>query len=206
MQAMKQAISDILLSQVQPLSEFELIRTLQNEPYELLSERALRGSLSLFQTHFLVFHCLYLLRDQWRAEGVCELRIEPLAIACEKPVVDAHDSRGTSLSQTDPLAEYYLDFSHFERTTTEKVEALLDGFWRNFASKGQPVTADERSQAMMVMELQTMPENQSQLKRQFRQQVHLKHPDKGGSASAMQALQQAYQVLTKALEHGITHY
>lgn len=204
MQRMKQAISDILLAQVQPLSEFELIRRLQNEPYELLSERALRGSLSLFQTHFLVFHCLYLLRDQWREEGLCDLRIEPLAIACEK--LDSHNNQasGRDLKKTDPLREYYLDLSHFESTTTAKVDALLNGFWRDLGIPGHGVTADERSQAMMTMQLETMPETQSQLKRQFRQQVHQKHPDKGGSAAAMQSLQHAYQILTQALEHGIS--
>lgn len=200
---MKQAISEILLTQVGSLSEFELIRILQNEPYELLSERALRGSLSLFQTHFLVFHCLYVLRDQWRDEGLCELRIEPLAIGCESFGSSDAAASGSGLSHTDPLREYYLDFSHFESTTTAKVEALLDGFWRDFVVTEHSVTADERSQAMVIMQLDTMPENQSQLKRQFRQQVHLKHPDKGGSAAAMQSLQQAYQVLTQALAHGI---
>lgn len=201
---MKRAISDILLTQVEPLSEFELIRILQNEPYELLSERALRGSLSLFQTHFLVFHCLYLLRDQWRDEGLCELRIEPLAIACEKPSTNGNAGSSRTLSKSDPLRDYYLDLSHFESTTTAKVDALLNGFWREMGLSGHAVTADERSQAMLTMQLEAMPENQSQLKRQFRQQVHLKHPDKGGSAEAMQALQQAYQTLTQALEHGIS--
>ena len=203
MQAMKQAISEILLTQVRPLSEFELIRILQHEPYELLSERALRGSLSLFQTHFLVFHCLYMLRDEWRGEGLCELRIEPLAIACE-PLGSSHTkASGRSLRQADPLRDYYLDFTHFESTTTAKVDALLDDFWREFAGLEQTVTADERSQAMVIMQLETMPASQSQLKRQFRQQVHLKHPDKGGSAAAMQSLQQAYHILSRALAHGI---
>ncbi|RUO26111.1 molecular chaperone DnaJ [Aliidiomarina minuta] len=204
MQRMKQAISDILLAQVEPMSEFELIRILQNEPYELLSERALRGSLSLFQTHFLVFHCLYLLRDQWREEGLCELRIEPLAIACEKQGANNSAETGRTLSNRDPLRDYYLDLTHLESTTTAKVDALLNGFWRELDMSGQAVTADERSQAMMIMQLETMPETQSQLKRQFRQQVHVKHPDKGGSAEAMQSLQQAYQILTQALEHGIS--
>lgn len=74
------AISDIVMSQVNAISEFELIRMLQRPPYELLSSQALRASLDLFQTHFLVFHCLHRLRIEWQREGVGWLRIEPLAI------------------------------------------------------------------------------------------------------------------------------
>lgn len=196
---MKQAISEILLTQVQPLSEFELIRILQNEPYELLSERALRGSLSLFQTHFLLFHCLYVLREQWRGEGFSDLRIEPLAIELQ-PLADGHNK---GLLSTDPLAEYYLDISHLKETSGDDVEALLDGFWRRFSNDVVTVSADERSQAMMIMDVQTMPENERQLKRLYRQQVHHKHPDKGGSSDAMQSLQWAYGVLRQVLQNGI---
>ena len=74
------AISDIVMSQVNAISEFELIRMLQRPPYELLSSQALRASLDLFQTHFLVFHCLHRLRIEWQREGVGWLRIEPLAL------------------------------------------------------------------------------------------------------------------------------
>lgn len=200
---LQRAISDILLAQVSPVSEFELIRTLQREPYELLSERALRGSLSLFQTHFLIFHCLYRLRDEWRAEQLCDLRIEPLAIACE-PLAS---SRGQRLpAAEDKLRAYYLDLSHFDNTSGADVEDLLSSFWSGVSQPRDMVRADERSQAMVIMDLDTMPESQRQLKRIYRQQVHQNHPDKGGETQAMHSLQWAYQVLSQVLRHGISTY
>lgn len=74
------AISDIVMRQVHALSEFELIRILQRPPYSLLSSQALQASLDLFQTHFLVFHCLHRLRIEWQRDGLGWLRIEPLVI------------------------------------------------------------------------------------------------------------------------------
>jgi hypothetical protein len=200
---LQQAISDILLAQVSPVSEFELIRTLQREPYELLSERALRGSLSLFQTHFLVFHCLYRLRDEWREEQLCDLRIEPLAIACE-PLAATEGERLPAAA--DKLRAYYLDLSHFDTTSGADVDDLLASFWSGAGHPREAIRADERSQAMVIMDLDTMPENQRQLKRIYRQHVHQNHPDKGGEAQAMHSLQWAYQVLSQVLRHGISTY
>ncbi|MGX5913674.1 DNA-J related domain-containing protein [Aliidiomarina sp. Khilg15.8] len=203
LEQLQHAISDILLAQVTPVSEFELIRTLQREPYELLSERALRGSLSLFQTHFLVFHCLYQLRDEWRAEQLCDLRIEPLAIGCEP--LAGHQGQQLPAAE-DKLRAYYLDMGHFDSTSSRDVDDLLSGFWQDFGRPAPAVHADERSQAMMIMDLETMPESQRQLKRLYRQQVHQKHPDKGGATEAMHSLQWAYQVLSQVLRHGISTY
>lgn len=203
LEQLQHAISDILLAQVTPVSEFELIRTLQREPYELLSERALRGSLSLFQTHFLVFHCLYRLRDEWRVEQLCDLRIEPLAIGCE-PLATG---QGQSLPATeDKLRAYYLDMSHFDSTSGRDVDDLLAGFWQELGQPEPSIHADERSRAMIIMDLDTMPESQRQLKRLYRQQVHQNHPDKGGASEAMHSLQWAYQVLSQVLRHGISTY
>lgn len=199
---LQQALSDILLGQVAPLSEFELIRKLQAPPFELLREDALQGTLSLFQTHFLVFHGLYRLRQQWRAEGFADLRIEPLAIEMQPLPEQAH-AQHQDIEAADPLAQYYLDIEQLHDTRTVDVEALLDGFWQRFSSGAKAVSADERSQAMMVLEFDAMPDNLRQLKRRYRQQVHLHHPDKGGDAQTMQQLQWAFGILQGALEAGV---
>lgn len=197
---LKRALSDILLARVEPISEFELIRLLQNPPYELLGEHALRGQLDLFQTHFLVFHCLYVLRHEWGQEGLGRLRIEPLAIALE-PVAQA--CRDTSeVTKADPLASYYLDLDHLAQTKEQDVASLLGQFWQRFGQR-QEVTADQRSQALVVMNLTAMPSCQAQLKRRFRHLIHQRHPDKGGSHEAMQELQWAYKILRQTLSYGI---
>lgn len=196
---MKDALANILMAEPEPISEFALIRKLQAKPYELLSTQALQGNLSLFQTHFLVFHCLYSLREHWREEGFCDLRIEPLAIGIEP----LPESVGPQVAKLDSLALYYLDFSHFSATTDVDIEALLNSFWQQFVNPCQAVSADERSQAMLIMGLQTMPESTQQLKREYRQQVHHHHPDKGGSSDAMHTLQWAYKILQQALQAGV---
>lgn len=201
---LQHAISDIVLGRLTPMTEFELIRTLQQPPYELLSERALQGNLDLFQTHFLVFHCLYRLRQDWQASGLGYLRIEPLAIQLltldETP--SNSDATGYSLMQSDPLASYYLDLENLASTGEHDVAQLLDSFWRHLTTP-PAVKADQRSQALLVMDFEAMPDNLNQLKRQFRRLLHAHHPDKGGATADVQNLQWAYQVLRQALQCGV---
>lgn len=201
---LQQAISDIVLGRLAPITEFELIRTLQQPPYELLSERALQGNLDLFQTHFLVFHCLYRLRQDWQSSGLGCLRIEPLAIqllTLDETTPQAEEAV-YSLTQADPLAAYYLDLDNLTTTGEQDVAQLLDNFWRHLVAP-PAVKADQRSQALLVMDFEAMPDNLNQLKRQFRRLLHAHHPDKGGAAADMQNLQWAYQVLRQALQCGV---
>lgn len=208
---LQEAIGDIVLGQVAPLSEFELIRALQQPPYELLNKQALQGSLNLFQTHFLVFHCLYRLRNEWQQTGLGLLRIEPLAIQllsiASASSADTHANH-THLVDDDPLAAYYLDLSNFSSTGAHDVEQLLERFWQRFThsdrtSSAAQITTAQQAQALAVIGLASMPENLVQLKRQYRSQLHVCHPDKGGSNQAVQEVQRAYQVLRKVLQCGV---
>lgn len=203
--ALKHALGDILLARLEPLSEFELIKQLQRAPYGVFDETALQGNLNLFQTHFLVFHCLYLLRAEWLQLELGYLRIEPLAIALEPLPAEHTGNEDTrlGLTQRDPLQDYYLDLSQLEGTTAGDVDALIGNFWCQMEASVRAVSADERSQALMVMQLSAMPGSEKQLKREFRQRVHKVHPDKGGSAEAMQDLQWAYHVIHSALIAGV---
>lgn len=212
---LQEAISDIVLAQMAPLSEFELIKTLQQPPYELLSKQALQGTLDLFQTHFLVFHCLYRLRDEWQHSGLGWLRIEPLAIqllSLDSLTGNTPYAEGLNLVREDPLTDYYLDLSNWTNTSALDVEQLLDSFWQRFTGSTDAgssalsltkVTAAQRSEALVVMDLAAMPVNLIQLKRDFRRQLHQCHPDKGGSNQAVLELQRAYQVLRQALQCGV---
>ena len=57
------------------INEYTLINTLKAPPFGLFKDAALSDPLILFNTHFLLFHCLYKLREQWRLQGVGELDI-----------------------------------------------------------------------------------------------------------------------------------
>ena len=201
---LKHALADILLARIEPISEFALIKQLQQAPYGVFDTKALQGSLNLFQTHFLVFHCLYVLRAEWQQLELGYLRIEPLAIGLEPiPSRLAEGGEGTELAAHDPLQAYYLDLGQLAATTAQDVDALIDSFWCQLDGAASEVSADQRSQALLIMQLNAMPANEKQLKREFRQRVHRVHPDKGGSASAMQQLQWAYHVIHNALTAGV---
>lgn len=219
------AISEIVLSRVSSISEFELIRMLQYPPYELLSKRALQANLDLFQTHFLVFHCLHRLRLEWWREGLGTLRVEPLAIQLvadsarvgeshpqtqshsvpgAAPRIESDNNGATSALQTaDPLAAYYLDLDNLYATGEQDVERLLDSFWQALRSNEPQVSAAQRSEALVLLNFTAMPDNQAQLKRQFRILLHQYHPDKGGSNVQVRRLQWAYKVLQAALRYGV---
>mmetsp|Transcript_16093 Transcript_16093/g.50599 ORF Transcript_16093/g.50599 Transcript_16093/m.50599 type:complete len:92 (-) Transcript_16093:35-310(-) len=75
-QALLQEVLSSFQSQfVEGISEFEIITLLKQPPYSLFDEDALRDSLMLFQTHFVLFHSLYRLRNEWREQKVGELDI-----------------------------------------------------------------------------------------------------------------------------------
>jgi hypothetical protein len=89
------------------ISEFELITALKQPPYSLFDEDALRDPLTLFQTHFVLFHSLYHLRNEWREQKVGELDIRATQIK-----LDSILSFDADLQVADPLADYYLDWTN----------------------------------------------------------------------------------------------
>ncbi|MGM0629969.1 MAG: DNA-J related domain-containing protein [Pseudomonadota bacterium] len=169
-------------------TELELIEQLQAQPYEFFDKGALRDPLTLFQTHFLLFHCLYKLRERWREQKKYELFIHTLNIECQPW------QKGTSaLAENDPLAEYYLDLNQLSSTSGADVESMLDDFWRRMGHSS--VTVDMPvAEAWQLMEVEP-PASYAFIKKQYRKLVHKYHPDKGGSVAKMQKIQKAYRCI-----------
>ena len=71
----------------QGVSEYQLISKLKNPPYSVFDDEALRDPLVLFKTHFVLFHALYCLRNQWRMSGIGELDIHALNIQLSAPTL-----------------------------------------------------------------------------------------------------------------------
>lgn len=183
------ALSELLAEQ-ERWSEHALISRLQQPPYEIFESSALSDTMSLFKTHFMVFHCLYLLRSQWRREKVAELDIHTLAIH-KKP----WQSGLQALQPTDPLADYYLDLTQLTGTAADDVEQWLDDFWQQMAGRPQQRQSTlSYAEACDIMQLQE-PFSTVELKRQYRRLIHQYHPDKGGSSQQMLAVKEAYQTL-----------
>jgi hypothetical protein len=190
----------ILNEYPQGLSEHDLLKRLQNPPYSLFAEEAFRDPLILFQTHFLLFHCLYRLREQYIIQGIGDIEISALLIKKQTRQNTPLDSKNGKelnlLSQHDPLAQYYLDWSHFNNTDKDDVESLLNSFWQKMWT---PSTCSSSSlrEALTLMELDK-PIPLAELKVQYRRLANRHHPDKGGDGEKFKKICHAFQQLKHA--------
>lgn len=180
---------------VEGISEFEIITLLKKPPYSLFDDDALRDSLLLFQTHFVLFHSLYHLRKQWREKKIGELEIGATIIKLHPAV-----SFEAALEVNDPLGDYYLDWQNLSQTDQAGVDQLLNSFWQKMAGQdtGQQLSSEGVEEAMLVLQIDSI-EGVSliQLKQQYRKLQHANHPDKGGSVETSQNVLQAYTALYK---------
>jgi hypothetical protein len=168
------------------LSEYELIKTLEAENEADFSNDCLRDTLSLFQTHFLLFHALYRLNEQlWEAQ-IARLDIHTLCIQ----LLPFKTPTGSQLSHHNPLREYYLDLNNLENTDAGDVDVLLTQFWSRF------VGDDDRRQALAALELKD-PVDWPAIKTQHRRLAMLHHPDRGGDEARLQAINAAMDILAR---------
>ncbi|RUO78872.1 molecular chaperone DnaJ [Idiomarina tyrosinivorans] len=199
LQQLQADIEQILEAQMGAISEYALIQELQVEPYQWFDAEALRDPLSLFQTHFLVYHCLHRIRQHWRQSEHAELQIIGTTIRALP-----YQSGTDGIIHDDALARYYLDLSQLDKTHASDVERLLDRFWQQMA--GQQITQVAESELQQARELMAVDEHydMAQLKRQYRVMVHQHHPDKGGDEATMKQLQRAYKILRMQLHGSVT--
>lgn len=194
-------VLELLLEETpQGFAEHQLLLLLQKPPHSFFVAGALRDPLVLFQSHFLLFHCLYLLRNKWKKNQYSNLEISALKIqkttfidpckAYEDIKIDRHIKERV-ISQSDPLAQYYLDWSHFSSTTSDDVDVLLNRFWKKM---WVPQEEKEIQQALMLMELKS-PIPLVELKVQYRRLAQRYHPDKGGDSEHFKKICQAFHQL-----------
>lgn len=191
----EQASSHRLLSQqllevlrVHPggISEYELIKALEKDDADTFGSECLRDNLSLFQTHFFLFHHLYQLQDELSRSGEHCLEIHALRIQ----LLPTKDENSSALSEHDPLRDYYLQIENLENTNAEDVDMLLSKFWLRF------VRNDERQAALSELELSD-PVDWATIKSQHRRLAMQHHPDRGGDETRLQAINAAMNVLAR---------
>ncbi|CCK75812.1 MAG: hypothetical protein KBT75_15755 [Oleispira antarctica] len=192
---------DLLLAETpEGFTEHQLLKRLQQPPHAFFAADALHNPLLLFQSHFLLFHCLYLLRNRWQQNHHAKLEIS--AINIKKTVIDApatmtnsiaegYSEKDTSLRHADPLAQYYLDWSHFSSTSSDDVDELLTSFWKKV---WVPQPQEDIQQALIIMELEALVPL-PQLKQQYRRLAQRFHPDKGGESDHFKKICQAFHQL-----------
>lgn len=179
-----QHVHEVLSQQPEGISEFDLMAALDQRCVAGFGQAAFADQLSMFQSHFLLFHSLYLLRDRLHQQAEAGLDIHCLSI-CLTPFAD--HTNGLP-QQHDPLREYYLDLNHLESTDAADVEALLGSFWRRF------IAMDERQQALQQLGLSD-PVEYAEIKAQYRRLVMDHHPDRGGEHERLLLINEAMQTL-----------
>lgn len=166
------------------ISEFDLIRRLQAEAdLPEFGVAALRDPLSLFRTHFILFHSLYRLGDRLAGTG------ETVQVHCLRcRIVASAPAPGGTLDIPDPLRSYYLDLENLETADAESVERLMGDFWRLFLRQ------DRRAEALAVLGLSD-PVGNREIKAAYRRLAMRHHPDRGGDTATLQRLNEAMAVL-----------
>ncbi len=171
-------VFDILSQHQQGITEYQLLNLVRNQDQTLLPDGRI-SNLALFQSHFLLFHTLYRLRDQLRAESRFDMGIHTLKIRL-LPYQAGH----CALQPLDSLEAYYGDLNHLFQTDESDVNDLLDAFWQQW------VRQDCRVEALAVLELND-PVSQAEIRQQYRKLVMRYHPDRGGSTDKIKKLNKA---------------
>ncbi|MFW8591960.1 DNA-J related domain-containing protein [Glaciecola sp. 2405UD65-10] len=192
------ALQSMKAQLIEGKSEFDIIASLKQNPHNIFNEDALKDPLMLFQTHFVLFHALYTLRQEWRSKQEGELEISALRIQLLPLVATSNNQQKHAIEALDPLSTYYLDWNNLVQTNEQEVESLLNSFWQKMAiDDGRGAYSDTDIQAAkLCLGLQNEVNiSQALIKQHYKKRQHQHHPDKGGSVDASQKLQDAYQLL-----------
>lgn len=199
------AIWDILSKQNRTgrFSEYDLIKALQSEPYELFKDTLLTNTLDLFQTHFILFNALYRLYDSLDENHEINLHIHTLDIYLNitNDVLSNSNSKLSiepsmlNQSSNPQLKHYYLDWSNFKKTEEQDVVELLNTFWRQYS----PLKAQETRDALRQLSLSETTDlkhlSLQSLKKAYRHQSNRLHPDKGGNHDKFAQLTYSYHLI-----------
>lgn len=167
--------------------ELELIRALQGDPWHLIGPVNFNAPGELYPVHFILFHALYRLRNDLVVEGET-LDISPLGIHIR--IATTPPSGHADPGPPDRLAAFYLDLDNYE-LPEGAIEAMLNNFWRGI----QAPSGENLQDALATLRLETLPDQFSTAKRQFRRLAMQHHPDRGGDTHQLQRLNAALAVI-----------
>jgi hypothetical protein len=182
LRALETAVLERLRAAPGGLTEHSLLRSLAQSRPALFPD-PFAGLLATFRAHFLLFHVLYRLRDALRARGEAELVIDPLAIRL-LPYVEGRQG----LADPDALRAFYLDLEHLETTDEAQVVRLLTGFYARLRG------GERRGEDLALLGLAD-PVSDGEIKQAYRRLAQQHHPDRGGDAERLKALNAALERL-----------
>lgn len=179
------------------LSEYALIKKLQQPPWQLLGVVRFDQPELLYPVHFLLFHTLYTLRDQLAEDGKT-LAISAMLTRLEnRPEEPRHKLSGQSLpAQADSLRAFYLDLNQY-RLSTAQIHAMLDNVYAGHRGANDHHDTSEVAAAASYLGYgdRRLPDCFHEVKQRFRRAVMQAHPDRGGSTEQIQTLNAAFAVI-----------
>lgn len=182
---LKQSVHALLTTHTGNVSEHELLLELQENGALPDKKDLFSSTITLFQSHFLLFHCLYQLDEDLVSEGKGGVHIDAMKIG----LLPA-DGKGSRLGKPDALRSYYLDFDNFRNTSSEDVDDLLNSFWEGYLRN------EGRQDALETLGL-IDPVNDDQITTAYRRLAARHHPDRGGDHQQIQSINHAYHTLIK---------
>jgi len=185
---LSQDIEGFLLENPQ-CTEFELVSHLQKKGR--LSKRVLANPLSLFRCHFLIFNALYRLQYLAFSHHRYQLDISSVHIQLH-PYQQTSEPTSSQVDAHSPLGLFYLDLSQLNQTREQDVTKLLDQFWQHYFNPQQKIQA---LNTLQIHQDEHPSIDFKSIKKQYRRLVMQHHPDRGGDANQLIAIQQAMQCL-----------
>ena len=174
-------ILTILYNEREGISEFQLLNKLK-ESKGIFGNLTFSKPLNLFQNHFLLFHILYVLRDELFRQKKGSLQIR-----CMKIIILPYQQENEGLSNPDPMRKYYLDITNFE-TEEDEIVKMLNNFWTMFQSH------EERTKALETLGLAPHADPE-EIKKTYRMLVKEHHPDTGGDKEKLAEINLAMETI-----------
>ncbi len=188
---LKAEILDFLQLKPNGTTEYEIIKMLEEKQY--FYGLADESELALFQKHFITMNALYQLQiSLWKNDRIF-LDITSIRVSIIEAKIK--DNKGSEITETAAVREYYLDWKNYEATDQEQVLKMLTSFWEMFYNQDKVFSAYETLKLSQYEPFDVV-------KKQYRRLAIKYHPDKGGNQTDFIALRKAFEII-KQTEFGI---
>lgn len=187
LEAIKEYVEQCQAQDAAELREATLLTWLRTRDF---IDRDIAQESVLYRLHFLMRNALYRLAGEQRH---VVWQFSPIGVSwAPRQPDDVWGGTALSTNASVQLQDYYLDMAHLD-LDAQAVGALLDSFWARY-QRYRAAGCQDHQQALSIMSINANFTS-VELTQQYRRQVMLMHPDRGGSDQQMQALNSAYALL-----------
>lgn len=184
-------VLEVLRAHPEGTSEFALFAALAGRGFSEFSREVFADSLRMFRSHFALFHVLYAMRERLAIAREGHLTIESVRVRLVPWAEHAVAGSGAALDAHDPLRDYYLDLENLDAMTERGLTEMLGAFWARFHADGR------RDEALAALGLERGADWDA-IKSRHRALVFEHHPDRGGDAEKLVAVNAAMRLLERA--------